>query len=95
MTYPGNEKNPNFQNQNFSINRAWRRLGEELGPYVAGKINDDSLKETRDVSTIMSKMVIPPAIWDWPLSNRTRPQRARIRKSTPRVPQRPLGAPEP
>ncbi len=50
-------KEPQLLESEFYINRAWRRLGEELGPYVAGKINDDSLKETRDVSTILSKML--------------------------------------
>ena len=41
------------------LNRAWRRLGEGLGLYVAGKTGDDSLRETRDVYAILSKMVAP------------------------------------
>ena len=45
------------------LNRAWRRLGEGLAPYVAGKTGDDSLKETRDVYTILSRMVVPGS-WD-------------------------------
>ena len=39
------------------LNRAWRRLGEGLGPYVAGKTGDDSLSGTRDVHAILSRMV--------------------------------------
>ena len=45
------------------LNRAWRRLGEGLAPYVADMTGDDSLRETRDVYAILSKMVAPGS-WD-------------------------------
>ena len=45
------------------LNRAWRRLGEGLAPYVAAKTGDDSLSGTRDVYIILSRMVAPGS-WD-------------------------------
>ena len=38
------------------LNRAWRLLGEGLGPYTARKIGDPGLLATRDVSLILRKM---------------------------------------
>lgn len=68
MTIAGNNENQNLnepqrlESEGY-LNRAWRRLGEGLAPYVAGKTGDDSLKETRDVYTLLSKMV-SPGTWD-------------------------------
>ena len=45
------------------LNRAWRRLGEGLAPYVADKTGDDSFRKTRDVSAILGKMVASGS-WD-------------------------------
>lgn len=44
--------------------RALRRLGEGLGPYVAAKTGDESLKETRDVYVLLRTMVRVPHNWD-------------------------------
>ena len=38
------------------LNRAWRRLGEGLGPFVADKTGKDCFKNTRDVYAILSEM---------------------------------------
>ena len=56
-------KEPQLPESEASLNRAWRRLGEALGPYVFRKTNDDKIKETRDVSALLRKM-LAPGIWD-------------------------------
>ena len=38
------------------LNRAWRRLGEGLGPFVAEKTGKDQFRGTRDVYYILSEM---------------------------------------
>ena len=38
------------------LNRAWHRLGEGLGPFVAEKTGKESFKRTRDVYAILSEM---------------------------------------
>ena len=60
---PQNRKESQLPQSEAYLNRAWRCLGEALGPYVFRKTNDDSLKETRDVYVILSKM-LDTGVWD-------------------------------
>ena len=53
---PPNRNEPRLLESDSYLNQAWLRLGEALGPYVFRKTNDDSLKETRNVYAILSKM---------------------------------------
>ena len=45
------------------LTRAWRRLGEGLGPYVAQRVGDEALNVNRDVSLILRQMIVD-GNWD-------------------------------
>ena len=61
MTAPNSDESQQFNEPRLLeadgfLNRAWRRLGEALGPFVAEKTGKDSFKDTRDVHAILSEM---------------------------------------
>ena len=69
MTVPGQDETqrlnePEHLESDGYLVRALRRLGEGLGPYVAAKTGDESLKETRDVYVLLQTMVRVPRNWD-------------------------------
>ena len=53
---PERFKEPELLETEGFLNRAWRRLGEGLGPFVADKTGKDWFKGTRDVHAILSEM---------------------------------------
>ena len=61
MTTPNQSESERFNEPELLeaegfLNRAWRRLGEGLGPFVADKTGKGHFKGSRDVYAILSEM---------------------------------------